>query len=185
MRRGAVAPYSSQRPVAVEAMTSPDSFLVCRTGGNGQPLLVMSCDKQTLRWLAGAFDAIGKGSAFRLGDGRPVGSDDQCLVTVAPIPGRQRAVMTRLADRRFQWLLPVDEAHRVAGLVRATITWRQTIRTCRPSWSAVASMTRIRYEECARPSRSRQALVMPPSMVTVWFGRLAEPLQWDTGVGVT
>jgi hypothetical protein len=114
-----VAPYSSQRPVAVEAMTSSDSFLVCRTGGNGQALLVMSCDKQTLRWLAGAFDAIGKGTAFRLGDGRPVGSDDQCLVTVAPTPGRQRAVMARLAGHRFQWLLPVDKAHRFAGLIRA------------------------------------------------------------------
>jgi hypothetical protein len=114
-----VAQYSSQRPVAVETMTSPDSLLVCRTGVYGRGSFVISCDRKTLRWLASSFEAIGRGKTFRLGDGRPLGSDGQCLITVAPASRRQSAAMTRLTDHSFQWKLHVDEARRCANLITA------------------------------------------------------------------
>jgi hypothetical protein len=112
-----MAQHSDQKPVAMEKMMVPESLLVCRSGAGGQPSFVITCDGKTLRWLAGSFRALDQGKPFRLGDGPPLRSDGKCVVTVAASSRQKPAGLTRLGAGSYQWVLPVTQASRYAGLI--------------------------------------------------------------------
>jgi hypothetical protein len=111
-----VARHSDKRASAVESVTVSESLVVCRSAA-GPARFVVTCDDVTLRWLASAFRALGRGRTFVIGDGLPIGSDGDCVIAVGVTEGGRAPETPGLAPGVYRWLLPEDEARRFAGLL--------------------------------------------------------------------
>lgn len=100
----------------METLTVPESLVIRHTIA-GRPMFIATCDDTTLRWLGAAFRALGPRRTFVIGDGLPIGSDSDCLITVVAAGRGQSPTMTAPAPGAYGWSLPEAEARRMAVMI--------------------------------------------------------------------
>lgn len=109
-----MAQYPTQRPVAMDPLTTHEALLVCRTTGHGQPSFILACDDRTLRRLA---KSLRSSSRFMIRDG-------DRLIAVEPASRQPTASIKPVAAGSFRWCLQAADARHHADLLVAMANHR-------------------------------------------------------------
>ncbi len=111
-----MAQHTDARAITVESVAVRDALVICHIQA-GRPMFVMTCDDPALRWLASALQALGRRGSFVIGDGMPIASDNECLITVVGATRGRSPAMTTQASNTYRWSLPEQQARRMAEMI--------------------------------------------------------------------
>jgi hypothetical protein len=146
----------------VESVTVPE-LLVVRQSAAGRPRFILTCDDTTLRWLASAFRELDPRRPFVIGDGLPIGSDRDCVISVGVAAGGRAQALTTLAPGSYRWFLLVDEARRFAGMLAGMAAFSGPCHQYLETGPTLPVVQVTKGEYDGRMLRKMRAAGLPPS----------------------